>query len=99
MVQLGGRTIRIRQLARDLGMTPAYLSKILSGKRDIDSVHVGLIRRMTALMGFESMESLLHAVKVRREALGLGVSSGVSDEPEGATVEPASHRGPLSSTV
>jgi hypothetical protein len=97
MVQLGGRVIPLRQSARDLGMAPSYLSKVLSGKRDIESVRVGLVQQMAVLFGFETMEDFLHAVKARRDALGCGVSPDVSDEP-GVTVT-TSHRDPLSSLV
>lgn len=98
MVQLGGRPIRLRQSARDLGVAPAYLSKVLNGKLNVEKCAVGFVLRMRVLFGFDSVESFLHAVMARRDALGRGVSLDASDEP-GVTVEPTSHRDPLSSTV
>lgn len=84
-VSLGGRTIRVRESARDLGMDPSTLSKILNSTRAVDSIRVGTAAKLAAYFQFPSVDAFARAVKARRDGRE-GVAdapSRPSDAPEG----------------
>lgn len=93
VIYLGGRPIHLRRSAERLQVNHTYLSKVLSGKRDPDTLRVGFVRRMATFFEFSSMEDLLLAIVARREALEHGAAPETAGAPGGAEVI-TSHLGP-----
>lgn len=65
-IVLGGKTIRLREAARELEMDPSPLSKILSGQRRPDSIRLGTMQRLARHFKFRSVDTFIEAVKARR---------------------------------
>ena len=94
-VTLGGRDIWLRRTASELGLDPSYLSKVLSGAKDFDTISVGIASRIATVLEFSTIEDLKAAIEARRMTLGSGgATSGAADSEGG---EQAHSSGPVSS--
>lgn len=92
IVSLAGKDIWLRRSAKELGMNPTWLSKILSGKLSFDGIKVGTAMKIAALFEFESIEALRSAIQARQvelEARG-AVSEDTAREGEGQGSTPPS---------
>lgn len=83
VIMLGDKPIELRQSARTLGLNPGYLSRILSGVQDPETIRWGILHRLATFFQFDSVDGLVAAIQHRRRELDRPPASddrGVADE-------------------
>lgn len=90
IVRFNGREIWLRRAAAEMGMDPAMLSRILSGKRDPLKLWGGTLQKLKVAFGFKTIDALVEAIEARRRV------AATSDAHEG---DRASHSSALSPSL
>ena len=82
-ILLGGKPIELCQSARTLKLNPGYLSRVLSGTQDPETVRWGILKRLARFFQFDTTDGLVEAIQQRRRELDRPPASadgGVADE-------------------